>query len=75
MAIQAEADNFKIQAEAGATTRELQDALVEYTRLHDEAKAAHAKAKELVAAAQKYLADSGKDEHEAQQFIDVRPIF
>jgi len=73
--IQAEADSTKMMADAGAASKEYHDTMAELGRLDDEVKAAKEKAKKLITAAQKYIAESGKDETEAKRFIEVVPLF
>ena len=73
--IQAEADSTKMMADAGAASKEYHDAMAEVTRLDDQVKVAREKAKKLITAAQKYIAESGKDETEAKRFIEVVPLF
>lgn len=69
--IQAEADETKMMADTGAASKGYNDAMEEVGSLDDQVKIAKERAIELITAARKYIAESGKDEDEAKAFIQV----
>lgn len=73
--IQAEADVFQVNAEAGAASQEFYESLAEYEGLDREMVAAKTKAEELIAAARKHLAEAGKSEEESLQLCQVTFYF
>jgi hypothetical protein len=72
--IQAEADKALVLAEAGLASQELTNAQAEVARLDVEQTSAKTKAKALLNAARKILAETGRDDTEANVFITVYPL-
>jgi hypothetical protein len=72
--IQAEADKALVLAEAGLASQELTNAQAEVARLDVEQTSAKVKAKALLTAARKILAETGRDDAEANAFITVCPL-
>lgn len=69
--IQADADAALVVAECSAASQQLHEALSELGRIDDELKKAKERASELIAAAQRQLADAGKDQDEAAELLRV----